>query len=148
MSPLNIYFGASISGGREDAAIYSEIISHLKTKGKVLTEHIGDRSMDSSGESNKFLVHDRDIGWLLSADVFVAEISMPSIGVGYEIGRIFEHGLATGHIMPMLCLYKNGSAKPVSGMIYGNKAIALRTYTTLEEAKSTIDKFFEKFRAT
>jgi 2'-deoxynucleoside 5'-phosphate N-hydrolase len=147
MNPLNIYFGASISGGREDVELYSGIISHLKTKGKVLTEHIGDKTMDSSGEPDKFLAHDRDIGWLLSADVFVADISTPSIGVGYETGRIFEHGLATGHMIPMLCLYRIGSAKPISGMIYGNKAIAVRTYTTLDEAKLTIDKFFEKIKA-
>lgn len=35
-----IYFAASIRGGRDDVALYSELIKHLGKYGKVLTEHL------------------------------------------------------------------------------------------------------------
>ena len=38
---LNIYFCGSISGGRDDALLYLEIVNHLKENhGNVLTEHV------------------------------------------------------------------------------------------------------------
>jgi hypothetical protein len=33
-------------------------------------------------------IHDRDLEWLRSADVLVAEVTTPSLGVGYEIGQL------------------------------------------------------------
>ena len=47
---MKIYFSGSIRGGRDDAKIYHQIITYLKNFGEVLTEHIGDSSLDSSGE--------------------------------------------------------------------------------------------------
>ena len=37
---MNIYFCGSIRGGRQDVAIYQQIVSCLKTYGAVLTEHV------------------------------------------------------------------------------------------------------------
>lgn len=140
-SELKIYFAASITGGREDAAIYSDIIFHLKKYGNVLTEHIGNSSLDSSGEKDKKFVHDRDISWLLSSDVIVAEVSTPSLGVGYELGRALEHN------KKILCLYKNNSPKNLSGMISGNPDMNTHYYNSIDEAKKIIDSFFEKYKA-
>ena len=30
-------------------------------------------------------IHDRDMNWITQSDIFVAEVSNPSLGVGYEI---------------------------------------------------------------
>ena len=38
------------SGGRDDLLFYKGMISHLQTKGTVLTEHIGEASLQSMGE--------------------------------------------------------------------------------------------------
>ena len=46
---LNIYFGGSISGGRNDAALYAEIIKYLEKFGKVLTEHVGNEDECKKG---------------------------------------------------------------------------------------------------
>jgi hypothetical protein len=77
---MKIYFAGSISGGRGDVALYGQIIEHLKQYGEVLTEFIGEASLSGMGEehnSDKH-IHDRDMNWLLSSDVIVAEVTTPS----------------------------------------------------------------------
>jgi hypothetical protein len=133
---MKIYFAASIMGGREDVSIYSEIIAHLKKYGIVLTEHIGKSDIGEAGEHDKSFVHNRDMTWLLSSDVIIAEVSTPSLGVGYEIGRAIENH------KKILCLYRNNSPKGLSGMISGNPHLNLQYYNNIDEAKQIIDKFF------
>ena len=48
---LKIYFCGSIRGGREDAQLYAKIISHLKSFGTVLTEHVGWDDVLESGRN-------------------------------------------------------------------------------------------------
>ena len=137
---MKIYFAGSISGGRADVALYKELIEYLKNYGTVLTEFIGDEQLNAMGEehvSDKE-IHDRDVNWLFEADVLVAEVSTPSLGVGYEIGRAFEKG------KKILCLYRGQEGKRLSAMISGNNAIFTAQYQTPEEAKNYINKFFRK----
>lgn len=47
---MKIYFAGSIRGGRGMAADYNLLISSLGEKHTVLTEHIGDAYLSSSGE--------------------------------------------------------------------------------------------------
>src|SRR3989344_9056031 len=89
-----IYFAGSIRGGRDDAALYGELITHLRKYGEVLTEHVGAKTLSLLGEdgvTDKY-IHDRDLEWLLKSDVLVAEVTIASLGVGYEIGRAIDHG--------------------------------------------------------
>uniref|UniRef100_A0A4W2F8K6 2'-deoxynucleoside 5'-phosphate N-hydrolase 1 n=1 Tax=Bos indicus x Bos taurus TaxID=30522 RepID=A0A4W2F8K6_BOBOX len=46
------------------------------------------------------LIHDWDLAWLQQADVVVAEVTQPSLGVGYELGR------AVALHKPVLCLFR------------------------------------------
>ena len=45
-------------------------------------------------------IHDRDVELLEQSDVIVAEVTQPSLGVGYELGR------AVAMAKPILCLYR------------------------------------------
>ena len=120
---MNIYFAASISGGRGDQAVYSRIIELLRSHGTVLTEHFGDANLTAAGESlPDQAIHDRDLEWLRSADVLVAEVTTPSLGVGYEIGRAVEWG------MRVVCLYRPQAGRRLSGMIAGCSAIQVYSY--------------------
>lgn len=133
---MRIYFAGSIRGGREDASIYSKIINHLKNYGDVLTEHIGNPNVTDSGEEiNEKFIHDRDLVWLKKADIVIAEITTPSLGVGYELG------LATQNNKKILCLYRTKQGKKPSAMILGNSQIYSKEYETLEQAKQIIDNF-------
>lgn len=134
---MKIYFAGSIRGGREDAALYGQIILYLKNFGEVLTEHVGDvllSEMGDDGISDRF-IHDRDVQWLQAADVLVAEVTTVSMGVGYEIGRAVEAG------KPVLCLFRPGLGKNLSAMIAGCDELEIANYRTLDEAQKRIIDF-------
>ncbi len=126
---MKIYFSGSISGGRGRQALYARIIGALRPMGQVLTEHIGDPSLGVEGESNRDdrFIHDRDMAWIREADAVVAEVSTPSLGVGYEIARAAEMG------KPVLCL-RDAAAGRLSAMIAGCPGVTLRQYESEEEA--------------
>lgn len=131
---MKIYFAASISGGRGDQAIYAQIIELLKQHGTVLTEHFGSPSLTSAGENLRDCdIHDRDIGWLRDADVLVAEVTTPSLGVGYEIGRAVEWGKR------IICLYRHSEGRRLSGMIAGCPKISVHHYATSSELHTILE---------
>lgn len=135
---MTIYFAGSIRGGREDAGIYAEIIKVLSRYGTVLTEHVGDANLTSSGEQlNENDIFTRDLGWVIQSDVMVAEVSTPSLGVGYEIGvaSYAQH-------KPVLCLFRPDSGRSLSPMIAGNPNIANHNYTLVEDLPAIFDTFF------
>lgn len=120
---MTIYFAGSISGGRGDQAIYSQIIEILKQHGTVLTEHFGEAALTSAGENLADRdIHDRDLEWLRKADVLVAEVTTPSLGVGYEIGRAVEWGKR------VIGLYRPSQERRLSGMIAGCAGIMIHPY--------------------
>ena len=134
---MKIYFAGSIRGGREDAALYQQIIEYLRNFGEVLTEHIGDPKLTDLGDdgpSDQY-IHDRDLEWLQSSNVLVAEVTTVSMGVGYEIGRAVEAG------KPVLCLFRSSSVKNLSAMIAGSPGVSLVNYQNLNEAKKAIHEF-------
>ncbi len=129
---MKFYFAGSIRAGRQDAQIYAQIINFLKQFGTVLTEHIGNPNLSESGENySEQYIHDRDMEWVLESDMLIAEVTTPSLGVGYEIGRAIEHKI------PVICLYKN-SDKKLSVMLTGSKGVKVIEYTSLEQALETL----------
>jgi hypothetical protein len=131
-----IYFAGAIRGGREDSALYLEIIERLKEYGHVLTEHIGDSELSVIGETDgDEQIHDRDLSWLREATYLVAEVTTPSLGVGYEIGKATEWG------KPVLCLYRSGDGRALSAMIAGSTGIKVREYRNTAELKDVFDEF-------
>jgi hypothetical protein len=133
--PMKIYFCGSIRGGRNDAQLYHDLIEYLKSFGKVLSEHIGQLDLVDERDIPPCQIHDRDITWLKSADVIVAEVTTPSLGVGYELGRAVDMG------KPILCLYRKIDDKRLSGMISGSPGIISVVYEEIEEAKRWIAGF-------
>jgi len=136
-SALKIYFAGSIRGGRADAALYAELITYLQTKGEVLTEHIGIPDLTANGEAglSDLDIYNRDMTWLLSSDIIVAEVTHPSLGVGFEIAK------ATSAGKRVLCLYRTEPDKRLSAMIAGCNDVTVVSYQTLNEAKHIIDNY-------
>jgi nucleoside 2-deoxyribosyltransferase len=132
---LKIYFSGSIRGGRQDAALYHEFIEYLKKFGEVLTEHIGNVDLVDERHIPPCQIHDRDMTWLRSADVIIAEVTTPSLGVGYELGRAVEMN------KPILCLYRKNDDKRLSGMISGSPGILTVVYEEKEEAFHWMEGF-------
>lgn len=132
---MKIYFAGSIRGGRDDASIYEELIKMLGQFGGVLTEHIGDSKLTDKGENTpeKF-IHDRDMAWVMSADVLVAELTTPSIGVGYEIGRAVENG------KKVIGLYRPQPGKLLSAMMVGCDDIDIIEYEKVSDLSDRLKK--------
>ncbi|HCY36829.1 MAG: nucleoside 2-deoxyribosyltransferase [Candidatus Margulisiibacteriota bacterium] len=135
----NIYFAGSIRGGRDDAAMYEQIIGHLQKHGTVLTEHVGNLGITGKGEANNtdLFIHNRDMEWLTSAEIIVAEVTTPSLGVGYEIAK------ATILNKKVLCLYRPENGKKLSAMIAGCPSVTVCEYQNFNEATVAIDTFMD-----
>ena len=140
---MKIYFAGSIRGGRDDAKLYETIITYLGTIGQVLTEHVGDQNLSSIGERNRtdIAIYDRDIAWLREADMIIAEVSKPSLGVGYELA--FAEKLNK----PVLCLHQNNNSRNLSAMISGNKKLICKTYKNVSDAKIHIQNFLQNIKS-
>ena len=135
---MKIYFAASIRGGRKDQNKYNELIGFLSSKVEVLTEHVGDLSLGQTGEQHftDKEIYQRDLEWLESADAVIAEVTNPSLGVGYELGVAEKLG------KPVLCLFDDSDHnRNLSAMISGNHKITTFRYTSLDQAKEEIVSF-------
>lgn len=137
---MQIYFCGSIRGGRDDAALYREIIGLLEDHGEVLSEHVGDAAVEDEGEAEmtESAIHDRDLDWLRQADVVVAEVTTPSLGVGYELAKAAEWG------MPILGLFRPSGDHALSAMVRGSEDIMVHEYEDIDELGPVIDRFLTR----
>ena len=134
---MNIYFACSITGGREFESIYQEIVAALIKDGhEIPTSHL---AKSEAVENESILtpqdVYERDINWIKNCDVLIAEVSVPSPGVGYEVGFALNIG------KPGLCLHQK--ERKVSKMITGNPdhILTVLAYSNVEEAISQAQIF-------
>lgn len=135
---MRIYFAASIRGGREDAELYMRLVAVLARRGQVLTEHVAGASLEGETLPDRE-IHDRDVAWLRSADVVVAEASVPSLGVGYEIA------VALGLGKPVLVLFRPAlrPGRRLSAMVAGAPGVTVLEYRHPEEAEDAIADFLD-----
>ena len=86
---MNIYFACSITGGRDDQSSYQIIVDTLHAGGHhVPTAHLSRPDVMSLEEIvDPVEVYTRDIEWIDRSHAMIAEVSTPSHGVGYEIGK-------------------------------------------------------------
>lgn len=133
---MNIYFAGAIRGGREKVNDYVKIVNKLQEIGNVLTTHVADTNLSNRGENNLSLkeIYDRDVEWLKSSDLIVAEISIPSLGIGYELG------LAESLGKKVICLYDVNSNKTLSAMIGGNDSFEIVKYNSIDEILEYLEK--------
>ena len=136
---MKIYFAGSIRGGSEDRAIYHALIERLQEFGEVLTEHVGNPYLTDQGEKDmsETEIFERDVAWIQEADIVVAEVTQPSLGVGYELG------LAESVGKPIICLFRETEGRRLSAMIAGNSKLVVHIYKDAEEAVSYIGDFLQ-----
>jgi len=141
--PPRIYFSASISGGRDDAPHYAVLIEALSDLGVVLTEHIGSPDLSDGGEDGPGdpEIYERDMAWLQEADFVIAEVTTPSLGVGYEIAR------AAGLNKPVVCLFRPETGRRLSAMIRGNPAARILEYSAAGDIRAVAARAIRLARA-
>jgi nucleoside 2-deoxyribosyltransferase len=131
---MKIYLSGSISGGREKLATYIQIKNILESLGHSLTSpQTADPKVTAAGEGDgenltARQIFERDIRQILESDLMIADVTIPSLGVGYEIAYAIEKNL------PILCLFdQDHNSKRLSAMIGGN------TYPKFKVAQYTVD---------
>ncbi|XP_013856763.1 5-hydroxymethyl-dUMP N-hydrolase [Austrofundulus limnaeus] len=145
---MQIYFCGSIRGGRDDLQLYRRIVTELQRYGRVLSEHVADADLSDAGEDDPAegdqAIHDRDVSWLRQSDVVVAEVTQPSLGVGYELGRVVDMK------KKVLCLFRPSSGRRLSAMIRGaadGKCFMVKDYNE-EDVEKVLEQFFSSLSRT
>lgn len=123
---MKFYFASAIRGGREKVDICIKINKLLEQYGEVLDKHVANPNVNDLEKNKSFEdIYNRDINWLNECDILVAEVSTPSLGVGYEIAYAEKLGKR------IICIYDENIN--ISAMIGGNKTIELISYKDLDE---------------
>jgi nucleoside 2-deoxyribosyltransferase len=136
---MNIYFACSITGGREFEQMYQFFVRALLDAGhQVPTAHLADSgAVKYEKDLGAMEVYRRDTDWIKGCDVLIAEVSVPSHGVGYEIAYALQLN------KPVLCLSQQD--RKVSKMITGNPDPNLRVdvYSSSQEAVQKANEYLQ-----
>lgn len=137
---MNVYFCGSIRGGRGLQPVYAALVNHLERSGHAVpTAHVA--APDVLSDERRYSldeIYRRDVLWLEACDAVVAEVTVPSLGVGYEIAYALHQASK-----PVLCLCQAGT--PLSVMIEGNGSPNLRVvfYHDVAQALAAMDQFLD-----
>lgn len=139
---MNIYFACAVAGGRDQTGANEKIVDHLLARGHfVPTEHlVRSDALAFAGDIDPEAVYQRDIAWIDECDALIAELSMPSHGVGYEIAY------ALSQKKPVFCCSRRGLS--LSKMITGNDSpgLVVRTYENVDEVLELMDMFLSDLK--
>ena len=137
---MNVYFACSITGGRKDQDVYTEIVNYLLAAGHTVPTAAlaSPEVMLDEGVLEPAEVYQRDVNWIADCDVLVAEVSTSSHGVGYEIGY------ALGLGKPVFCCYDQGAK--ISKMILGNSnpQLVLCSYQNVDAALACLSEYLDR----
>ena len=130
---MKIYFAGAIRGGREKVYDYQKMVQQFEKCGaEVLTKHVADPNLSVKGENMSFKeIYERDIKWLKECDIVFADITLPSLGVGYEISYAENLG------KDIYAIYEKGAN--VSGFLRGDEKINFLAYESVDEVINKIN---------
>lgn len=139
---MDIYFSASVSGGRELQPLYKDISEFIKSLDhNILTPLVASKNILEEEKSLSVReIHIYYSEQLVKCESLIAEVSVPSLGVGFEIAQALSLG------KKVLAIY-NEKFGPISAMVSGidNPLFVIKSYKSIKEAKSIISHFFDSF---
>src|SRR5438105_12713457 len=141
---MRIYLACTVRGDRAGVFAGRAIADRLQRHGhEVLTLHLLAGNVDAAeSQLTEEEVYRRDIEWLSTCDVLVAEASGSSYGVGFEVGYVLGRASASGQ--RVVLLYDRGRHSAISRLITGNCDGACTTfgYGSIDELIAFIDEQF------
>lgn len=136
---MKIFFAGSIRGGRQLIPTYQYIIRFLKSRNyTVISEHVAAEGLEKAeAKMSEQEIYKKDVNWIEESDRVIAEITVPSIGVGYEICH------AARHQKPVLCVYQEGTK--ASAMALGNTTghVTSRSYSDKKQLEEILLDFLD-----
>lgn len=135
---MKIYISGSIYGGREKLETYKKMIPALEQFAEVVDKNIADDDVikKEAFQRDEDVFQDLEAK-LKSADLIFAEVTIPSLGVGYELG------LADALGKRVIGIYDTTITPKVSTMIRGNKRIRLIPYENIDEILNNLKEILE-----
>ncbi|NOY06764.1 MAG: deoxyribonucleoside 5'-monophosphate N-glycosidase [Chlorobi bacterium] len=88
-----VYLAGSISAGRDFAGYLQYIADIVEEHGfYIISRSVLDPDADLSDRSmkNQRFIFERDIQWIAESAAMIAEISTPSLGVGFEVHEALD----------------------------------------------------------
>lgn len=133
---MKVYFACSVRSGG-DTSNYLAILEAIKATGaEVISEiFVNDAILYGGSPLPPDQIYQRDIAMINEADAVIAEVSHPSLGVGYELAY------AEKLQRPVLCLYSDSSEKLLSAMVLGNPYNQIATYQNDQIPTEEINTF-------
>lgn len=131
-----IYCAGPIKGNTTYQENYSEIVRIVESMGHTALSEKSSKFSSTMLLSDK-QIYTRDIKWIDGSKILIAEVSGPSLGVGFEI----SYALFTKK-MPVLAVY-NDHAGRISSMITGctNPLLHVMKYSNVDQLTSLIKDF-------
>jgi nucleoside 2-deoxyribosyltransferase len=143
---MRVYLACTVRGDRGGVRAGRAICDRLHRHGhEVLTTHLlADDVETAESKLTASDVYRRDLDWLTSCDVLVAEASGSSYGVGFEVGFVLGRAQASGQ--RVVLLYDAARLDKVSRLIAGNCDASCTTfgYASIEELTEFIDEHFRE----
>ena len=135
---MKIFFAGSIRGGRQLIPTYEHIIRFLRSRNfSILSEHVASLALEKiEARLSEKEIFEKDIGWIEESDCVIAEITVPSIGVGYEICH------AVKMRKPVLCVFEKGAK--ASAMVLGNEHVNAHSYSDFIQLEDILLEFLKK----
>jgi hypothetical protein len=131
-----IYCAGPIRGNTTFQENYSEIVRIVESMGHTALAEVSGK-FSSSIPLNAKQIYTRDIKWIDGSKTMIAEVSGPSLGVGFEV----SYALFVKKI-PVLAVYHE-QAGQVSAMISGcsNPLLQIKKYTNIDDLTSVVKNF-------
>ena len=136
---MNIYFSGSIYGGRQKLESYKKLVQELAKFGTVLDPEVADDDVlvqeESSSDNDIF---ESLVNRINQADLIFAEVTVPSLGVGYEIGY------ADSHNKKIICIYDESVTPKITTMFRGNNRLKIIPYTDLNNIINNLENILKE----
>ena len=147
MTDMKIYFGFTVAGDRSSLHAARKIVELLTEMGhQVLTSHL---LRDDAWESDRRItpqeVYLRDMRWLGQCDLFMAEVSGSSFGLGFETGYLLG---ATEK--KVVLFYRRDAESKISLLITGitHPNCTLVPYSQVDDVEAWIRNSFAESQTT
>jgi len=135
---MKIYLSGSIYGGTQKIETYKILIKELEKYGEVMNKQVADENTIANEAYQKDEEIFKDLeNKLYEADIIFAEVSIPSLGVGYELGFSDKIG------KKIIAIYDCNYVEKVSTMIRGNRRIRLISYKDIKEITDHLKELLE-----
>jgi len=134
---MKIYLGFTVAGSRSSVEAAKKILNVLQSLGhEVLTSHL---VRDDAWEADRSVapqkIFARDMTWLTQCELFVAEVTGSSFGLGFETGYLLG---ATAK--KTILFFERNAAHRISLLITGNTHAncVLAPYSHLSELEELV----------